>query len=140
MSKIMDRRSTTNAQNSCLRRLAVGYTRVSTPEQGDKGTSPETQRAAIEAYADVRDYTLMEVFDDVGSGVSAKSFNDRKKLQAALDLAASTDAVLIVWDWDRLSRHANFDRQVKKVFPDASRIICAKDGMNILEASSAAKC
>ncbi len=139
MPKITDRRSTTNAQNSCLRRLAVGYTRVSTAGQGEKGTSLEAQRVAIEAFAEAKDFTLIETFDDVASGVSARSFYDRKKLQAALDLAARTDAVLIVWDWDRLSRHANFYKQVRKVFPDVNRIICAKDGMNILEASRAAK-
>lgn len=139
MSKITNRRSTKNTQTSCLRRFAVGYTRVSTPRQGDKGTSLETQRIAIEAFAQAMDFTLIETFDDVASGYGAKSLYNRKKLQAALDLVARNDAVLIVWDWDRLSRHASFDMQVKEILPDASRVICAKDGMNMLEASRAAQ-
>lgn len=139
MPKRTDRRSTTNDQSSCLRRSAVGYTRVSTSRQGDKGTSLETQRIAIEAFAEARKYMLIETFDDVASGYGAKSFHNRKKLQATLDLVVRNDAVLIVWDWDRLSRHASFDKQVKKILSDASRIICAKDGMNMLEASRAAQ-
>ena len=139
MSKKTDRRSVENDQNSNLHRLAVGYTRVSTPGQGDKGTSLEAQRVAIETYSYALEYKLIETFDDVASGVGAKSFYNRKKLQAALNLAVRNGAVLIVWDWDRLSRHASFEKQVQKVLPDAVRIICAKDGMNMLEASRAAQ-
>ncbi|MFN3208938.1 MAG: recombinase family protein [Roseovarius sp.] len=122
-----------------IRRLAVGYTRVSTTQQGERGTSQEAQRKAIATYADAMNYTLIEIFDDVASGVSAKSFHEREKLQAALDKAVEFHGVLIVWDWDRLSRHASFDKQVQKVFPDANKIVCAKDGLNMLEASRAAQ-
>lgn len=139
MSKRTNRQGTANEQGANRRRLAVGYTRVSTVAQGDNGKSLEVQRVAIEVYADAMGYTLIEVLDDVASGVGASSFFNRKKLQAALDLVVREDAVLVVWDWDRLSRHANFEKQVKRVLPDGSRIICAKDGMNMLEASRAAK-
>jgi DNA invertase Pin-like site-specific DNA recombinase len=139
MTMGMDRRSATGNLGSGLNGVAVGYARVSTKRQGEKGSSLEAQRAAIQAYSDAMGYTLIEIFEDVSSGVGAKSFHNRKRLQSALDLADHNDAVLIVWDWDRLSRHAGFERQVQKVLPDAKRIICAKDGMNMLEASRAAR-
>ena len=121
------------------RPLAVGYIRVSTTGQGENGSSLELQRRAIETYSHAMNYKLIEIFEDVASGVGAKSFYGRKNLQAALDLVNSEDAILIVWAWDRLSRHANFHEQVRKVVSDVSRIVCAKDGLDMLEASRAAK-
>ena len=57
-----------------IRRLAVGYVRVSTPGQGDKGISLDAQRSGIDAYSDHMGYTVLEIFQDVCSGVGAKSF------------------------------------------------------------------
>jgi site-specific DNA recombinase len=39
----------------------IGYTRVSTSEQATEGVSLAAQRAKIEAYAVVKDWTVLEV-------------------------------------------------------------------------------
>lgn len=121
-----------------FRRLAVGYVRVSTAGQGTSGISLDAQKVGIETFADAMGYTLVEVFEDVASGVGAKSFHKRDGLNAALDLAARADADLIVWDWDRLSRHTGFANQVRKVLPDSDRIVCAKEGTMMRDAARAA--
>lgn len=118
-----------------IRKLAVGYARVSTVDQGANGVSLDAQKAGIETFANAMDYTLIEIFEDSASGVGANSFRKRDGLTAALDLAAREDADLIAWEWDRLSRHAEFARQVRKVLPDSDRIICAKNGNSMLDAS-----
>jgi len=120
-------------------KLAVGYVRVSTPGQGDTGFSLDAQRAGIEAFSDHMGYTVLEVFEDVCSGVGAKSFNKRDGLRHAINLAAREDADLIIWDWDRLSRHAGFESDIRKYIPERERIICAKNGSTMREASRAAE-
>ena len=53
----------------------VGYIRVSTAEQADSGAGLEAQRAAIEAEAQRRGWTLLRMFEDAGA--SGKSMNGR---------------------------------------------------------------
>jgi len=117
---------------------AVGYVRVSTPKQGDNGISLDAQRSGIEAFSNHMGYTLIEVFEDVCSGVGAKSLTKRDGLRLAIDLAARENADLIIWDWDRLSRHAGFEADIRKKIPERDRIICAKNGNTMREASRAA--
>jgi DNA invertase Pin-like site-specific DNA recombinase len=116
-------------------KLAVGYVRVSTTGQGETGVSLEAQSKGIEAYATHDDYTLVEIFEDVGSGVGPTSFYKRDGLRNALDLAAREGADLIVWDWDRLSRHAGFERDIQKHLPERDRVVCAKRGNTMKEAA-----
>ncbi|QFT97430.1 hypothetical protein FIU85_08970 [Roseovarius sp. THAF8] len=139
MSRTTNRWDAPKNGNAIPRGLAVAYTRVSTAGQGSKGTSSQNQRDAIEEFARVAGYKVIETFDDVASGAHAKSFYNRPELQNALDSAVRNDCVLIVWDWDRLSRHAGFDKQVRKVFSDLSRIVCARHGMDMQEASRKAQ-
>ena len=58
---------------------AVGYIRVSTQEQADKGLSPINQKLAIERYCQDHDYDLLTVYNDEES---AKTLN-RKGLTNA---------------------------------------------------------
>lgn len=118
--------------------LAVGYVRVSTVGQGMSGISLDAQQAGIRKFADTKGYRLIEIYEDVASGVGAKSFHIREGLQTALDVAARNGAVLIVWEWDRLSRFAAFEKQIAKVLPDRARVICAKEGSELSDASNAA--
>ena len=120
------------------RRLAVGYVRVSTIGQGNSGISLAAQRLGIEAFAEAMKYEVIEIFEDIASGVGENSFFYRKNLRHALEMVVREDAVLIVWDWDRLSRYAGFEEQVQKVISERNRIICAKEGNTMLEASRAA--
>jgi DNA invertase Pin-like site-specific DNA recombinase len=79
----------------------IGYTRVSTEEQGRSGLGLAAQRHAIEQHAEARGWEIEWMTDE---GVSAKSLN-RPALQAALTLLRTGKAEAIVAaKLDRLSR------------------------------------
>ena len=81
---------------------AVGYIRVSTDKQTDRGVSLEAQCAKLEAYAALYDVALVEVIVD--AGVSAKRL-DRPGLQRALAMLRRGQAqALLVAKLDRLTR------------------------------------
>lgn len=83
------------------RPLALGYIRVSTIEQADKGASLDAQRAALTAEAERRGWDLRIVADE---GVSAKTMN-RPALQDALQqLDAGKADHLMAIRLDRVSR------------------------------------
>jgi DNA invertase Pin-like site-specific DNA recombinase len=117
------------------RKLAVGYARVSTVGQGDNGISMEAQKTSIKEFAERAGYTLVEIFEDVASGVGAKSYSTRDGLRRALDMAVRERSHLIVWDWDRLSRYSNFEKQILKHLPGRDQVICAKNGTVLVEAA-----
>jgi DNA invertase Pin-like site-specific DNA recombinase len=81
----------------------VGYTRVSTDEQGQSGLGLAAQRAAIEAEVERRDWELVQVYEDAGA--SGKSLAGRAALGNALKVLDAHDAdALVVAKLDRLSR------------------------------------
>lgn len=82
---------------------AVGYTRVSTDEQGASGLGLEAQQHAIGLEAKRRGFDLIEpIYVDVASG---KSMKRRNNLAAVLEVLDAGDAdVLIVAKLDRLAR------------------------------------
>ena len=82
---------------------AIGYVRVSTDEQADRGVSLDNQRAKIRAYAEVKEFELIDIVED--AGISAKNLN-RPGVQRVLDIAKSkqVDAV-IVYKLDRMFRN-----------------------------------
>jgi site-specific DNA recombinase len=80
----------------------VGYVRVSTDKQADRGISLEAQEAKIRAMATVQGAELIEVIVD--GGESAKSLN-RPGLQKLMALVNSgTVQAVIVAKLDRLTR------------------------------------
>lgn len=83
--------------------VVVGYIRVSTDEQGERGLGLAAQEATIRAECDRRGWRLLEpVRVDVASG---KSRARRPQLADALDLVRDGDAgTLMVAKLDRLSR------------------------------------
>ncbi|PBC77587.1 recombinase [Streptomyces sp. TLI_235] len=83
---------------------AVAYVRVSTEEQAASGAGLEGQRAAIEAYAASRGWTVTAWCSDEGvSGASAPE--DRPQLRAALQALRDGHAsVLLFHRVDRLAR------------------------------------
>ncbi|EAQ13291.1 resolvase-like protein [Maritimibacter alkaliphilus HTCC2654] len=121
-----------------LGKLAVGYARVSTTGQGDKGTSLEAQRRAIRTFSDHMGYRLIEVFEDAASGAHEKSFNMRPNLNHALDCMKENDAILVVYDWDRFSRYRGVPEQLKKRGISKDRVLCVKSGEDLRRASEAA--
>jgi DNA invertase Pin-like site-specific DNA recombinase len=81
---------------------AIGYIRVSTEQQADKGVSLEAQKAKLEAYAALYELTLVDIIVD--AGVSAKTLA-RPGLQRALTLLRKRQAnALLVAKLDRLTR------------------------------------
>jgi len=83
-------------------RRAIGYARVSTRDQADKGHSLEAQRAKIEAYAGLYDMALADVVVD--DGYSGKSL-ERPGMKRVLDLIRRrTVDVVVVAKLDRITR------------------------------------
>lgn len=117
---------------------AVGYVRVSTARQGTDGMSLELQKEAIMDYTSRAGYDLIEIFEDVSSGKGDNSFYKRKGLAAALGLAKAEDAVLVVWDWSRLSRYSQIEKQVASVLANLDRVVCVFETNTLREASEAA--
>jgi len=74
---------------------AIGYLRVSTQGQVDDGISLDAQRAKIQAWCEVNDYELTDIFMD--EGVSGKSTTHREGVRSALD-------ALVVYSMSRLTR------------------------------------
>ena len=80
----------------------IGYTRVSTDSQAEKGHSLAAQREKIESYCRLYEYELVAVIDDPGA--SAKTL-DRPGLECALKTMRDNNADgLIVAKLDRLTR------------------------------------
>lgn len=80
---------------------AIGYARVSTSKQADKGHSLDLQLSALRAEAERHGW----LFEGVTEEASARSLNRRPVLEAALkELQQGAASVLIVHRLDRLGR------------------------------------
>lgn len=81
----------------------VGYLRVSTDEQAERGAGLQAQEALIHAEADRRGWEVVAVHRD--AGVSGRRLEGRAGLSAALSAVESEEADgLVVAKLDRLSR------------------------------------
>lgn len=87
----------------------VSYYRVSTEKQGIHGHGIEAQRQSVNRYLESLDCEHLGTFEEVESGAK----NERPQLAAALKLAKSKKAVLIIAKLDRLSRNAAFLLQLQ---------------------------
>lgn len=84
----------------------IAYLRVSTKEQGLNGIGLQAQRGAISVAANLLGAQILATYEDVASGMKSNSFARRKGLQNAMDHAEATGASLLVYNLDRLTRHA----------------------------------
>ena len=84
-------------------RLAVGYLRVSTAEQGQSGLGLEAQRASVHAFVASQGWTLVAEYEDVASGKDDR----RPGFQAALARCRQLGAVLVAARLDRITRRAH---------------------------------
>jgi DNA invertase Pin-like site-specific DNA recombinase len=87
----------------------VSYYRVSTSKQGLAGNGIEAQKQAVARYLASMDCELIGTFEEVESGAN----NKRPQLAAAMQLAKSKKAVLVIAKLDRLSRNAAFLLQLQ---------------------------
>src|ERR1035438_4834804 len=84
---------------------AIGYVRVSTDKQADRGVSLEAQVEKIRAMATVHDVELVEIITDAGE--SAKDL-DRPGMVRILEMVQSRAVgMVIVAKLDRLTRADN---------------------------------
>jgi DNA invertase Pin-like site-specific DNA recombinase len=82
----------------------VAYYRVSTKKQGDSGLGLEAQQAAIQAFTDEKNATIIRQYTEVETGKSA----NRPELQKALAHAKRAKATLVIAKLDRLARNVHF--------------------------------
>lgn len=85
-----------------IERSVIGYCRVSTDEQGERGIGLDAQRETIQREAERRGWRLVAVHQDVMTGATV---NGRQGLTEAVDAIESGKAsALLVAKLDRLSR------------------------------------
>jgi DNA invertase Pin-like site-specific DNA recombinase len=82
----------------------VAYYRVSTQKQGIDGFGMEAQRQAVSRYLSTVQSELIASFEEVESGAN----NERPQLKAAIQLAKTRRAILVIAKLDRISRNAAF--------------------------------
>jgi len=87
---------------------AIGYTRVSTAEQGRSGLGLSAQRQAIEAFAKAEGISISAWHEDVQTGKGSDALAQRPGLRAALRAAKAAKGPLIVAKLDRLARNSHF--------------------------------
>src|SRR3984885_7038315 len=87
---------------------AIGYTRVSTAEQGRSGLGLAAQRQAIEDFAKVEGVVIAGWHEDVQTGKGSDALAQRPGLRAALRAAKAAKGALIVAKLDRLARNSHF--------------------------------
>jgi DNA invertase Pin-like site-specific DNA recombinase len=96
---------------ACTARLgksAVGYLRVSTSRQGQRGNGLEAQRSSIESFARAEGFLIDQWVTEVETGKGADPLAKRPKLAEALKAARKLKAPVIVSKLDRLSRDVAF--------------------------------
>jgi len=82
--------------------MYIAYYRVSTQRQGQSGLGLEAQRSAVKQF--VSDKPLLAEFVEVESGRKV----DRPQLTAALAMAKTQKAILVIAKLDRLARNVHF--------------------------------
>src|SRR5260221_8442731 len=87
---------------------AIAYIRVSTARQGKSGLGLEAQQAALARFAEAEGFDLIQTFEEVETGKGADALDRRPQLAAALKLAKSRKAPIVVAKLDRLSRDVHF--------------------------------
>ena len=91
-----------------MRKVVVGYLRVSTGQQARSGLGLDAQRAAIERFVAEQDLELVGMFEEVETGKGSDALDRRPQLAAALATARRAKGAVLVAKLDRLSRDVHF--------------------------------
>lgn len=89
-------------------KVAIGYLRVSTREQGRSGLGLAAQRHDIETFGAKDGLSIESWFQDIQTGAGRDTLLLRPGLAAALKAARASHCPLIVSRLDRLSRNVHF--------------------------------
>ena len=81
---------------------AIGYTRVSTREQGKSGLGLESQRADIKSFCQVNTIELIDIVTEVATAKG--DYRNRQGLSNTLNRCRKEKCCLIISKLDRLSR------------------------------------
>jgi site-specific DNA recombinase len=104
------------------------YTRVSTADQAEHGTSLEAQRMACRAYAQALNLTVGEEITD--AGLSAATL-DRPGVQRVLsEIKAGSAAGVIVWRLDRLTRSLRDLLDMLALFGDKAGLVSVTEHLD----------
>lgn len=117
----------------------VGYMRVSTARQGEEGISLDLQESAIHEFAQTRGLPVIGVFSDVGSGRGRGSIHRRGGLRKALEACRTYDAILVVWDWSRLSREVSTKEELLRLLTLPERVHSISDDESFEDARKHAR-
>ena len=86
----------------------VAYYRVSTQKQGRSGLGLEAQQAAVQAFAQANNLTIVATFTEVETAKGTDAIERRPQLAAALKTAKKRKCAVVVAKLDRLSRDVAF--------------------------------
>ena len=89
-------------------KIAIGYIRVSTDQQGERGYGLDAQTEKIREEATRRGWDLHHIYVDVASGRTTK--RRPQYAQAVRVLSSGKADVLVVAKLDRLSRRCSIRR------------------------------
>lgn len=89
-----------------MKKVAVGYYRVSTGKQGITGLGLDAQQSMVRSWASANGYELTNEFIEVKSGI--KNSSKRPELNKALQTSKRTKCALIVAKLDRIGRKSSF--------------------------------
>ena len=81
----------------------LGYIRVSTRLQSEKGNSLKLQKSKIKGYCKLNDFELIEIFED--KGISGMSIDKRGGYKEMVNYLTNNDIDgIVVWSLSRLGR------------------------------------
>lgn len=106
----------------------IGYTRVSTKEQGESGNGLEAQKQAIHKFAQDNGYKVLDIVQEVASG--KRDVHERVKLREVIARSLKAKATIVVSNLNRLSRKASF---IFNLMDTKVRFIVAELGENVNE-------
>jgi site-specific DNA recombinase len=104
VARLQARQAAAAETKAAIAQRAVGYIRVSTEEQAERGHGLEAQERAIRAFAESQGYELLRIVADPAvSGATRPA--ERPGFAELIALAgAGAISILLVWKFDRLAR------------------------------------
>jgi DNA invertase Pin-like site-specific DNA recombinase len=116
-----------------------GYARVSKQRQGEDVISLDLQENAIRRFAEARRLELLQIYRDVASGRGRRSIHRREGLRQAREDCRKHNAILVVWDWSRLSREVSTEQELLDLLPPPDRVVALRQEETLNDAKELAR-